>query len=88
MTLQKVFKKPNVSQETIEVNAFVMVLKLPPSCFTYAMTQALSLYFASTSLTSRTMALLEVLIISKKPIGLLFVVQKMHDHHKGIHSNS
>jgi hypothetical protein len=68
--------KPNASQETIEVNEFVMVLRLPPSCFTYAMIQALSPYFASTSLTCKTMAFLEVFIVSKKPISLPFVIQK------------
>jgi hypothetical protein len=59
--------KPNASQETIEVNAFVMVLKLPPSSFTYVMIQMLSPYFASTSLIYRAMAFLEVFIISKTP---------------------
>jgi hypothetical protein len=56
------------------------------------MTQTLSPYFASTSLTFRAMAFPKMFIVSKKTnyyvIRLPFVVQKMHDHHKGIHSSS
>jgi hypothetical protein len=43
-----------------------MVLRLPPSSFTYAMIQALNPYFASTSLTYKAMAFLKMSIVSKK----------------------
>ncbi len=64
--------KPNASQETIEVNAFVMVLKLPPSSFTYAMIQTLNPYFASTSLIYKAMAFPKMFTVSKKPNQLLY----------------
>jgi hypothetical protein len=47
---------PNTSHDTIEVNAVVMVEKLPFSSLTYAITQALNPCFARTSLTYKVMA--------------------------------
>ncbi len=55
-----------------------MVLKLPLSSFTFAMIWTLNPYFASTSLTYRAMAFLEVFIVSKETnyyvIGLPFII--------------
>jgi len=47
--------KPNVSQETIEINVVVIMLRLSPSSFTYAIIQVTSPYFASTSLNCKAM---------------------------------
>jgi len=59
---------PNLSHETMEAKTWVMVEKLPPSSLTYAITQASSPCLTSTSFICKTIALLEVYVVSKKPM--------------------
>jgi len=47
---------PNTSHDTTEINAMVMVEKLPLSSLTYAIIQALNRCFARISLTYKAMA--------------------------------
>jgi hypothetical protein len=57
--------KPSVSQEIIEINVVVIMLRLSPSFFTYAIIQIASSYFASTSLNCKAMAFPKVFVVSK-----------------------
>jgi hypothetical protein len=90
--LTKGVNNPKTSQDATEVKIKVMVKKIFPSFFTYAVTQPLNLCFVNISFTYKTIALSICLYSFKKSkiytIKLPLVIQELHNENKNVHTDS